>query len=100
MGPYLVTPDEVPDPYALTLTGGINGRELQRARAGEMHFRIGPTLAYLSRHMTLEPGDVVSMGTPGGIGSAREPRVLIRPGDTVEAGIGLLGSQRCRAIRA
>lgn len=98
MGPYLVTRDEVLDPYALTLKGGVSGRVLQEAQAGDMHFRIEPTLAYLSRHMTLEPGDVVSMGTPGGIGSARDPRVLLRAGDTAEAEIDRLGRQACKVV--
>jgi len=96
LGPFLVTADEVPDPYALRLTSKIRGQVVQDARASDMIFRIAHLIAYASAAMTLEPGDVLSTGTPGGIGSARQPPVLLRPGDEVEVGIEGLGVQRNR----
>jgi 2-keto-4-pentenoate hydratase/2-oxohepta-3-ene-1,7-dioic acid hydratase in catechol pathway len=94
MGPYLVTADAVPDPACLRLFSKTNGVVLQDASTGEMVFDLPSVLAFVSAHMTLDPGDVVSTGTPAGIGSVRTPPVLLRPGDVVEAGIDGLGVQR------
>ncbi|MBP7829369.1 MAG: fumarylacetoacetate hydrolase family protein [Kiritimatiellae bacterium] len=96
LGPFLVTADEVPDPYVLRLTSKIRGQLLQDARASDMIFKLAYLIAYASAAMTLEPGDVLSTGTPGGIGSARKPPVLLRPGDEVEVAIEGLGVQRNR----
>lgn len=96
LGPFLVTADEVPDPYALRLTSKIRGQLLQDARASDMIFKLAYLIAYASAAMTLEPGDVLSTGTPGGIGSARKSPVLLRPGDEVEVAIEGLGVQRNR----
>lgn len=98
LGPFLVTPDEVPDPRALRLYSKIRGRILQEARAADMIFQIPTVIAYTGASMTLEPGDVLSTGTPGGIGSARTPPVLLQPGDEVEVGIEGLGVQRNRVV--
>jgi 2-keto-4-pentenoate hydratase/2-oxohepta-3-ene-1,7-dioic acid hydratase in catechol pathway len=78
MGPWLVTADEIPDPQALGIRQRINGAVLQESHTSKMIFRIASVLADLSRVLTLEPGDVISTGTPGGIGSARQPPVLLR----------------------
>lgn len=93
LGPWLVTPDEVADPHALRLRARINGRALQDNTTANMIFKIPFLIASLSARITLEPGDVVATGTPGGIGSARTPPVLLREGDTVEMEIERVGRQ-------
>jgi len=93
MGPWLVTREEVRRPHALGIRQRVNGEVLQDSKTSRMIFRLDMVLADLSRVMTLEPGDVVSTGTPGGIGSARRPPVVLHDGDVVECeidGIGLL----------
>ena len=93
MGPWLVTRDEIKRPHALGIRQRVNGEILQESKTSQMIFRIDMVLADLSRVMTLEPGDVISMGTPGGIGSARRPPQVLHDGDVVECeidGIGLL----------
>jgi len=100
LGPFLVTADEVPDPYALRLYSKIRGQIIQDARTSDMIFKIAHLIAYASEAMTLEPGDVLSTGTPGGIGSARKPPVLLQPGDEVEVGIESFGVQRNRVESA
>ena len=93
-GPWLTTADEAGDVYAKTMRQRVNGRVLQEARAGEMIFRVAEVLEDLTAWMTLEAGDVVSLGTPGGIGSARTPPVLLKAGDVVECEIEGLGTLR------
>ncbi len=93
MGPWLVTRDEIKRPHALGIRQRVNGVVLQESKTSKMIFRIEQVLADLSRVMTLEPGDVVSTGTPGGIGSAHQPPVVLHDGDVVECeidGIGML----------
>lgn len=93
MGPWLVTRDEIKRPHALGIRQRVNGAVLQESKTSKMIFRLEQVLADLSRVMTLEPGDVVSTGTPGGIGSAHQPPVVLHDGDVVECeidGIGML----------
>ncbi len=94
MGPWLVTADEIPDPQALGIRQRIHGSVLQESHTSKMIFCIASVLADLSRVLTLEPGDVISTGTPGGIGSARQPPVLLRGGDVVECEIDGIGALR------
>jgi 2,4-didehydro-3-deoxy-L-rhamnonate hydrolase len=94
MGPWLVTRDEVKRPHALGIRQRVNGAVLQESKTSKMIFRIEQVLADLSRTMTLEPGDVVSTGTPGGIGSARTPPVVLHDGDVVECEIDGIGTLR------
>ena len=98
MGPWIATPDEIGDPHALGIRQRVNGATLQESNTANMLFRIWTILADLSRTMTLEPGDVVSTGTPGGIGSARKPPVLLRDGDVVECEIDGIGTLRNRVV--
>lgn len=100
LGPWLVTRDEVEDSDALLLRQRVNGDILQESPAANMMFKIGQILADLSRVMTLEPGDVISTGTPGGIGSARTPPVLLKDGDVVECEIEGIGTLRNPVVRA
>lgn len=99
LGPWLVTPDEVADPQALHLRSSINGLVLQNACTADMLFPIARALAFISATITLEAGDVVATGTPGGIGAARTPPIWLRTGDVVEIEIEQLGRQRNEVLR-
>lgn len=92
MGPWLVTPDALPDPQARGLRQRVNGTLLQESHTSNMLFTVAAVLADLSRILTLEPGDILSTGTPGGIGSTRQPPVLLRDGDQVECEIDGIGT--------
>jgi acylpyruvate hydrolase len=93
MGPALVLKDEIPDPHALDISLTIAGEVLQRSNTRQLIFKIPETVEYLSHVMTLEPGDVISTGTPAGVGFTRKPPRWLRPGETVHveiAGLGVL----------
>jgi 2-keto-4-pentenoate hydratase/2-oxohepta-3-ene-1,7-dioic acid hydratase in catechol pathway len=93
MGPVLITADEGLDPHNLPIRCVLNGEVMQNSSTSQLVFDIPATIAYLSRIMTLEAGDVVFTGTPPGVGMARKPPVFLKPGDTVEIqidGIGVL----------
>jgi 2-keto-4-pentenoate hydratase/2-oxohepta-3-ene-1,7-dioic acid hydratase in catechol pathway len=93
MGPALVTPDELPDPHHLRIQCRVNGQTMQDSNTEQMIFNVPQTIAYLSRVMTLEAGDVVFTGTPPGVGFARKPAVFLKDGDVAEIeieGIGVL----------
>jgi len=95
MGPYLVTPDEIPDPQTLPIRCSVNGQLLQDSNTGKMIFPVNELIAFLSRGITLEPGDVISTGTPHGIGAVRKPPVFLKPGDEVVVeieGVGRLSN--------
>ena len=94
LGPFLVTPDEVPDPHNLRVTQCVNGQTLQDDSTQQMLFKIPHLIACFSAAITLEPGDIIATGTPAGIGSARHPPVLLRSGDIIEVAIEQLGAQR------
>jgi 2-keto-4-pentenoate hydratase/2-oxohepta-3-ene-1,7-dioic acid hydratase in catechol pathway len=92
MGPALVTADEVGDPHVLDVSLRLNGNVMQRSNTRNLIFGVADLVAELSRVMTLEPGDVIATGTPGGVGFARKPPVFLRPGDNVEISIGGVGT--------
>jgi 2-keto-4-pentenoate hydratase/2-oxohepta-3-ene-1,7-dioic acid hydratase in catechol pathway len=89
VGPYLVTRDEAGDPNRLDMALRVNGELKQHSSAGEMIFTIPEAVAFLSRFITLQPGDLLCMGTPGGVGDTTQ--TYLRPGDVVEAEIERLG---------
>jgi len=92
-GPWLVTSDEIPDPSRLTLATRLNGAEVQRGDTADMIFSVPQIVSYVSAFTPLEPGDVISTGTPPGVGMARKPPLWLKPGDIVEveiSGIGVL----------
>jgi 2-keto-4-pentenoate hydratase/2-oxohepta-3-ene-1,7-dioic acid hydratase in catechol pathway len=93
-GPALVTPDEAGAPDALSFALDLNGERMQEATTSDLIFSIPEVLARLSRLMTLEPGDIVSTGTPSGVGSVREPRVWLKPGDEIVISSPTLGELR------
>jgi 2-keto-4-pentenoate hydratase/2-oxohepta-3-ene-1,7-dioic acid hydratase in catechol pathway len=94
VGPWLVTADEVPDPQALALWLDLNGQPCQRGSTATMVFGVAQLVAYISRFMTLEPGDLITTGTPPGVGMGRRPQRFLQPGDVMTLGIDGLGSQR------
>ncbi|WP_294262035.1 fumarylacetoacetate hydrolase family protein [uncultured Sphingomonas sp.] len=101
IGPWLVTPDEVGDPQALDMWLDVNGERMQTGNSRTMIFGVAEIVAYCSRFMTLLPGDVITTGTPPGVGLGQrpEPRYLTA-GDVVELGIEKLGRQRQRFVTA
>ncbi len=94
LGPWLVTADEIGDPHDLAIEQRVNGETLQSSHTSQMIFRIEHLLADLTQVMTLEPGDILSTGTPGGIGSARNPPQMLHDGDVVECEIENIGILR------
>jgi 2-keto-4-pentenoate hydratase/2-oxohepta-3-ene-1,7-dioic acid hydratase in catechol pathway len=94
MGPHLVTADEISDPHALDISLTINGEELQHSNTRELIFKIPELVAFLSSVITLEPGDVVSTGTPAGVGFARKPPRYLRAGDEVVVRVDQIGELR------
>ena len=94
LGPYLVTPDEIANPQNLRLYSKVNGRILQDSNTANMIFKIACLISFISTSITLEPGDLIATGTPGGIGSAHRPPVLLAPEDTVETVVEGVGVQR------
>lgn len=94
LGPWLVTADEVPDPQALDIWCAINGRRFQDSNTSHMIFPVAELISYITRFMTLEPGDVILSGTPPGVGLGQRPEIYLKPGDTVQAGISGLGEHQ------
>jgi 2-keto-4-pentenoate hydratase/2-oxohepta-3-ene-1,7-dioic acid hydratase in catechol pathway len=91
LGPWMMTPDEFGDPYAQSLTTRLNGDVVQHTSIADMDHEIDKQIEYLSTIHTLRPGDIISTGTPGGVGSRREPPLWMEPGDTVSVEITGLG---------
>ena len=92
IGPYLVTGDEIPDPQTLGIRCSVNGQVLQNSTTGDMIFSIRELIAYISRGITLHPGDLITTGTPQGVGFARTPPIFLKGGDEVVVEIDGIGS--------
>jgi len=99
-GPWLVTTDEVPDPQALRLWLEVDGQRQQDGTTANMIFGVGFLVSYVSRFMSLQPGDIISTGTPAGVGLGKKPPVFLRAGQVVRLGIETLGEQRQRTVAA
>ena len=94
-GPWLVTKDEIPDPQALRMWLTVNGTTMQDGNTRTMIFDVKTIVSYVSRYMTLLPGDVIATGTPSGVGMGKKPEpIWLKPGDIVELGIAGLGQQK------
>jgi 2-keto-4-pentenoate hydratase/2-oxohepta-3-ene-1,7-dioic acid hydratase in catechol pathway len=91
MGPFIATTDELPDPHALRIQLRLNGKTLQDSSTAQLIFDVPTLIAFLSRSITLEPGDVIATGTPPGVGVARKPPDFMQAGDRVEVEIDGLG---------
>jgi 2-keto-4-pentenoate hydratase/2-oxohepta-3-ene-1,7-dioic acid hydratase in catechol pathway len=94
LGPWLVTPDEIGDPQNLKMWLTVNGETKQDGSTATMVYGVAHLISYLSRFMTLHPGDVISTGTPPGVGMGQSPQQFLKAGDIVELGIEGLGRQR------
>jgi 2,4-didehydro-3-deoxy-L-rhamnonate hydrolase len=98
IGPWLATRDEIADPHALKMTLDVNGKRFQNGSTATMVYQVPFLVSYLSEFMTLEPGDVISTGTPPGVGLGQKPPVYLRAGDVMELEIEGLGRQRQRVV--
>lgn len=94
IGPWLVTPDEVPNPHALDIWLEVDGHRHQDGSTATMVVQVPELIAYVSRFMSLQPGDLISTGTPPGVGLGYDPPVWLRPGNVMRLGIAGLGEQR------
>ena len=98
IGPWLVTTDEIPDPQNLDLWLDVDGKRRQQGSTKTMIFGVAHLVSYLSRYMSLQPGDVVTTGTPPGVGHGQKPPVYLRVGNEVRLGIDRLGEQKQRVV--
>lgn len=98
LGPFLATPDEISDPGRLAMWLKVNGEIRQKSTTGNMIFGVSELVSYISQFMTLLPGDVISTGTPAGVGLGMQPPQYLRSGDIVELGIEGLGTARQEVI--
>ena len=100
IGPYLVTTDEVPDPQNLKMWLEVNGKMMQNGSTSTMVYGVNFLISYLSQFMSLQPGDVISTGTPPGVGMGMKPQVFLKAGDVMKLGIEGLGEQTQKTIQA
>lgn len=98
IGPWLVTRDEVADPQALDMYLEVNGHRYQNGSTKTMHFGVATVISHLSQFMSLQPGDVISTGTPPGVGMGQTPETYLKPGDKIELGISGLGVQKQNVV--
>jgi 2-keto-4-pentenoate hydratase/2-oxohepta-3-ene-1,7-dioic acid hydratase in catechol pathway len=98
LGPYLVTLDEMANAHNLKMSLSVNGKLMQNGSTANMIFGVPQLIAYVSHFMTLLPGDVITTGTPAGVGMARKPPRYLKPGDLIETTIDGLGTQRQRVV--
>ena len=98
LGPWLVTRDEVADPQNLSMWLTVNGKKMQNGSTRTMVYGVAHVVSYLSQFMTLHPGDVISTGTPPGVGMGHKPPVFLRAGQMMRLGIAGLGSQSQRVL--
>ena len=98
IGPWLVTRDEVPDPQDLAMYLEVNGHRYQDGSTRTMHFDVATVVSHLSQFMSLQPGDVISTGTPPGVGMGQTPETYLKPNDKIELGIAGLGVQKQNVV--
>lgn len=100
IGPYLVTRDEIPNPLDLSLWLEVDGHRYQNGSTSTMHFTVAHLVSYLSKFMSLHPGDIISTGTPPGVGLGQEPPIYLSAGQTMRLGIEGLGEQQQKTVQA
>jgi len=100
IGPYLVTKDEVADPQNLRLWLELNGNKVQDGSTKTMVYSVNFLISYISQFMSLQPGDIISTGTPPGVGMGMKPQVFLKPGDVMKLGIEGLGEQNQKTVAA
>ncbi len=100
IGPYLVTKDEISDPQNLKLWLDLNGKKMQDGSTKTMVYGVNFLISYISQFMSLQPGDIISTGTPPGVGMGMKPQVFLKPGDVMKLGIEGLGEQTQKTVVA
>ena len=100
LGPWMVTSDEIADPHALKMWLDVDGKRFQNGSTSTMVYKVGFLVSYLSRFMSLQSGDVISTGTPPGVGMGQKPPVYLRAGQTMHLGIEGLGTQTQKTVQA
>ncbi|RUY28945.1 FAA hydrolase family protein, partial [Mesorhizobium sp. M7A.F.Ca.US.001.04.2.1] len=100
LGPWLVTADEVCDPQPLKMHLEVNGKAFQNGSTATMVYGVRHLVSYLSQFMSLRPGDIISTGTPPGVGLGQKPNIFLKAGDVITLGIEGLGEQRQQCIQA
>ena len=100
IGPYLVTKDEISDPQNLSMWLDVNGQRMQDGSTKTMVYSVNFLVSYLSKFMSLQPGDIISTGTPPGVGMGMKPQVFLKPGDEMKLGVEGLGEQIQKTIQA
>ena len=100
IGPWMVTADEIANPQKLDMWLDLNGKRAQTGNTAKMIFGVATLISYLSKFMTLHPGDVISTGTPPGVGMGMKPQRFLKPGDVMTLGIDGLGRQRQKLVKA
>jgi len=98
LGPWLVTKDEIPDPQNLSMWLDVNGKRMQAGSTATMIFNVAKLVSYVSHFMILQPGDVITTGTPPGVGMGMKPPLYLKPGDVMTLGIDGLGEQRQKVL--
>lgn len=98
LGPYLATKEEIKDVHALDMWLDVNGKRFQTSSTNQLIFNVPQVISYISQFMTLLPGDVISTGTPHGVGLGFNPPIYLKPGDVVTLGMDGLGEQKQKAI--
>lgn len=98
IGPWVATKDEIPDPGALDMWLEVDGHRYQNGNTRTMIFGVKTIVSYVSRHMTLLPGDIIPTGTPPGVGAGQNPQVFLKPGNVMQLGITGLGEQRQEVV--
>ncbi|HEY4079714.1 MAG TPA: ureidoglycolate lyase [Burkholderiaceae bacterium] len=100
LGPWMVTADEIGDPQSLDLWLEVDGKRFQNGNTRTMVFTVAQLVSHLSQHMSLQPGDVISTGTPPGVGLGQKPPLYLKAGQTMRLGIAGLGEQKQRTVQA
>jgi len=100
IGPYLVTSDEIKDVNNLKLTLDVNGKRMQTGNTNKMIFNVYYVVSYLSKFMSLQPGDIITTGTPPGVGMGKKPQVFLKAGDKIRLSIDNLGEQNSKVVLA
>ena len=98
IGPYLVTPDEITDVNDLNLSLDVNGKRMQTGNTNKMIFNVFYIVSYLSKFMSLQPGDIITTGTPPGVGMGKKPQVFLKAGDKIRLSIDSLGEQNSKVV--
>ena len=100
IGPYLVTKDEIEEPQNLKLWLDVNGKRMQDGTTQTMVYGVNFLVSYISQFMSLQPGDIISTGTPPGVGMGMKPQIFLKPGDVMELGVEGMGVQKQKTVSA